>query len=66
MLLSITDGTVTRGGRTVLSHFSFSIRGTEKAAIVGRNGAGKTSLLEIIAGRLDLETDDSRPSSGLV
>ena len=38
-------GTVTAGGRPVLSHIEFEIRGTEKIAVVGKNGAGKTTLL---------------------
>ncbi len=65
MLLEIHDGTVSRGGRTVLERFSFDIKGTEKAAIVGRNGAGKTTLLEVIAGTRELDTDEKDPGAGL-
>ena len=45
MLLEITDGSVTLGGHSVLSHFDFAVHGTEKIALTGRNGAGKTTLL---------------------
>ena len=65
MLLEITDGTVSRGGRAVLSHFDFAVRGTEKIAIVGRNGAGKTTLLQLLAGELELETNEKNPASGM-
>ena len=49
MLYQIINGTVTAGGRPVLSHIEFEIRGTEKIAVVGKNGAGKTTLLRLIA-----------------
>ena len=65
MLLEITDGTVSRGGRAVLSHFDFAVRGTEKIAIVGRNGAGKTTLLQLLAGDLELDANEKNPSSGM-
>ena len=65
MLLEITDGSVSRGGRTVLSHFDFAVRGTEKIAIVGRNGAGKTTLLQLLEGTLELDGNEKNPASGL-
>ena len=65
MLLEIRDGTVSRGGKTVLERFSFDIKGTEHAALVGRNGAGKTTLLEVIAGTRELDADEKNPGSGL-
>ena len=65
MLLEIHDGTVSRGGKAVLERFSFDIKGTEKAAIVGRNGAGKTTLLEVIAGTRELDADEKDPGAGL-
>ena len=65
MLLEIKEGTVSRGGIPVLNRFSFEIRGTEKAAIVGRNGAGKTTLLDVISGKLDLDSDEKHPYAGL-
>ncbi len=65
MLYQITDGTVSQGGQTVLSHIDFEIKGNEKIAIVGKNGAGKTTLLKLIAGELSLDRDDKRTSPGL-
>lgn len=41
MKYEITDGTLTFGARCILSHVQFAIRGTEKIALVGPNGAGK-------------------------
>jgi heme exporter protein A len=39
-----------RGGRTVFSGLNFSVSSGEAIMIVGRNGAGKSSLLRMIAG----------------
>jgi heme exporter protein A len=50
-----------RGGREVFAGLSFSLSGGEALVVTGRNGAGKSSLLRMIAGlicvsagRLDL------------
>ncbi len=64
MLYKITDGSVSLGGETVLSHIDFHVKGKEKIAIVGRNGAGKTTLLRLLAGELTLDRDDRRQGSG--
>ena|SRR6185369_12750974 len=39
-----------RSGRTVFSGLNFSVSGGQAMMIVGRNGAGKSSLLRMIAG----------------
>ena len=64
MLYQITDGTVSAGGKVILSHINFQIHGTEKIAVVGMNGAGKTTLLKLIAGELSLDRDDRRQGPG--
>ena len=38
------------GGRPILTGASFQLRAGDKVGLVGRNGAGKTSLLKILAG----------------
>jgi ATPase subunit of ABC transporter with duplicated ATPase domains len=40
------------GGRTVVSDASFLLRAGDKVGLVGRNGAGKTSLLKVLSGEL--------------
>ena len=42
MRYQIKNGTVSLQGETVLDHIDFEIRGSEKIALVGKNGAGKT------------------------
>ena len=65
MLYEIRDGSVSQQGEPVLSHFDFWIRGTEKIAIVGRNGAVKSTLLEAIAGEKEIEINRKNPASGV-
>ena len=60
MLYRITDGTLSAGGRRLLSHFDFEIKGSEHIALVGRNGVGKTTLLKMIAGEVFPDRDDKR------
>ena len=38
------------GGRVTLEDASFMVRAGDKVGLVGRNGAGKTSLLKVLAG----------------
>ena len=66
MLYQIKDGTVSAGGKVILSHIDFEIHGTEKIAVVGKNGAGKTTLLNVIAGAIPLDRDDKRMGPGIL
>lgn len=66
MLYQIVDGSVSLGGKTILSHINFEVRGNEKIAVVGRNGTGKTTLLRLISGELELDRDDRRQGPGIL
>ena len=50
MQLSADSLACTRGGRTVFTGLSFAVAGGEALVVTGRNGAGKSSLLRMIAG----------------
>ena len=50
MRLSATDLACRRGGRDVFAGVSFSAASGESLTIRGRNGAGKSSLLRMVAG----------------
>jgi heme exporter protein A len=54
MGLSGQDISCTRGGRAVFTGISFNVEAGETLAITGANGAGKSSLLRILAGLLPL------------
>lgn len=48
MNYKIINGAISYGAKTVLEEINFEIKDKEKIAIVGRNGAGKTSLLKAL------------------
>jgi molybdate transport system ATP-binding protein len=53
-LFSFWNVTIKRFSTTVFESFSFSVKPGEQWAITGESGSGKTSLLEAIAGRLNI------------
>jgi heme exporter protein A len=57
--INVRDLACRRSGRLIFSHLSFDLGPGEALAVTGRNGAGKSSLLAILAGRL-------RPEHGTV
>ncbi|MBR6309465.1 MAG: ABC-F family ATP-binding cassette domain-containing protein [Lachnospiraceae bacterium] len=60
MIYQIHNGAVMYGGDTILSGINFEIKNNrEKIAVVGRNGCGKTTLLKLITGEVDLVKRDS-------
>ena len=59
MQYKIQNGAVAFGADVILKNVNFDIKNTEKIAIVGRNGCGKTTLLKLIAGEVDLYKRDS-------
>lgn len=50
MQLRAEDLACDRGGRRVFQNLNFSLGGGEALVVSGRNGAGKSSLLRVIAG----------------
>lgn len=63
MLYQISNGAVEFGDDVILHSIDFEIRNTEKIAIVGRNGCGKTTLLKLISGEVEMEKLDSDESA---
>jgi ATP-binding cassette subfamily F protein 3 len=54
-MLDISDISIQFGGKYLLQNVSFRINSGDKAALVGANGSGKSSLLKIISGSLQPE-----------
>jgi heme exporter protein A len=57
MQLTADNLACTRGGREVFRSLSFRVAAGDALVVTGRNGAGKSSLLRVIAGQV-------RPSAG--
>ncbi len=51
---SITNGQVSFGEKTIIDNINFEIKDKQKIAVVGRNGCGKTTLLRLINGEIEL------------
>ncbi len=58
MILQCSHISKSFGGNVVLDDVSFNVDENEKAAIVGVNGSGKSSLLKIITGELEADSGD--------
>jgi heme exporter protein A len=64
MRLSASDLACFRGGREVFAGLSFSLASGEALTVTGRNGAGKSSLLRMMAGLLRAAAGDLRLEGG--
>ena len=58
-LYSISNAQLAFGHVALLDHADFSLEAGERVGLIGRNGAGKSSLLKIIAGL-------HKPDDGLI
>src|SRR5712691_6648292 len=64
-MLEVRDLSVEVGGRLTLADASFTVRAGDTAGLVGRNGAGKTSLLRVLAGQTPAHAGNVRHTGGL-
>ncbi|KAA1172372.1 ATP-binding cassette domain-containing protein [Marinobacter salinexigens] len=55
-MLSITDLSLQRGGVWLLESVSLTVQPGQRVAIVGANGAGKSSLFQLLLGQLSPES----------
>ncbi|MFJ1302680.1 ATP-binding cassette domain-containing protein [Pseudomonadota bacterium AL_CKDN230030165-1A_HGKHYDSX7] len=64
-LISLTDVQLAFGHHPLLDHADFSIQEGERIGLIGRNGAGKSSLLRLLDGRNQPDDGDIARMSGL-
>lgn len=64
MLLSLHNVDLRLGGPMLLNQASLTVNPGERLALLGRNGAGKSSLLRLIAGTLTPDAGHCRLQSG--
>nr|MBF0683406.1 ABC-F family ATP-binding cassette domain-containing protein [Pseudomonas sp.] len=50
-LISLTNVQLAYGHHALLDHADFSLETGERVGLIGRNGTGKSSLLNVLAGR---------------
>ena len=65
MRYQIRHALVQYAANTVLKDVNFEIHDNEKIAVVGRNGCGKTTLLKLIAGDIQMNNPDSDEICGI-
>ena len=65
VLISVENGAVRYGNRTVCENVRFTLRQGERLALVGANGCGKSSILKGILGESDALTGSIRIASGV-
>ena len=57
-MISLKNLTLRRGVKVVLQDASVTLNPGEKVGLIGRNGAGKSSLFSVLAGRLHADGGD--------
>ena len=58
MLYEIKNASISIDGKPILKNFDFRLVDHDKIGIVGRNGGGKTTMLKVISGELDIEKNE--------
>ena len=53
--LALRDAALGFGGRPLFEGLSLGLAADERACLVGRNGSGKSSLLKVLAGEIELD-----------
>lgn len=64
-LLSLKDVSLAFGGPAILNNVSLSISKGLRAALTGRNGEGKSTLMKVIAGELEPDSGEIVRAPGL-
>ncbi|MEQ1603644.1 MAG: ABC-F family ATP-binding cassette domain-containing protein [Pyrinomonadaceae bacterium] len=65
MLFRLSDVTKSYGGTEILKGVSFQVNPNEKVGLVGRNGAGKTTVFRIVTGQEAPDDGDVIKMNGL-
>lgn len=65
MLFRIADATKSYGRTEILRGVSFQVNPGEKVGLVGRNGAGKTTVFKLITGKESTDSGDVFMANGL-
>jgi len=66
LVVEATDISKSFGGRPIVSDFSIKIQRGERIALVGPNGVGKTTLLNMLTGQLEPDTGKGKRGTNLL
>src|SRR3982751_1701218 len=58
-MITLRNLQLRRGAKIVLDNVNVNVNPGEKVGLVGRNGAGKSSLFSLLAGRLQADAGDA-------
>src|SRR3954468_25028260 len=64
-LLSLHDVSIAFGGPPVLDHSSFRIERGERVCLLGRNGAGKSTVMKLLDGSIAPDSGDVVRQTGV-
>ena len=64
-LLTMLDAELAFGLHPLLDRAALTVLEGDRMGLIGRNGTGKCSLLNVVAGRLDLDDGDVKRRDGL-
>ena len=64
-LATVLDAELAFGLQPLLDRASLSVQDADRIGLIGRNGTGKSSLLAVIAGQLELDAGEVRRRDGL-
>ena len=65
-VLTLDDAEIAFGAHPLLDRAKLTVNDGERIGLIGRNGTGKSSLLQVIAGRADLDDGEIKLRDGLV
>ena len=58
LILSVQEGSIAFGEKTIFDNLSFNIHEGDKICLVGKNGTGKSTLMNIITGERDMDSGE--------
>jgi len=64
-LITLIDAQLAFGHVALLDHAQFSLESGERVGLIGRNGAGKSSLLKILGGLAKADDGQVQTQSGI-
>jgi ATP-binding cassette subfamily F protein uup len=65
LILSVQDGSIAFGEKVIFDGLTFHIQDGDKICLVGKNGTGKSTLMNIITGDKDLDSGERWQLQGI-